>query len=76
MTSFAATMEPQETLYVVHPMDDAPEQKRSADGLSPMKMTPTVKASLYVLRGYLIVVVCLTLYRIVDLFLTGAHHVR
>jgi hypothetical protein len=76
MTSITAIRDQSEILYVVHPIDDVPEQKRSCDGLEPMAMTPAVRGSLFTLRGYLIVIVSLALYHIVSLFATGAHHLH
>ena len=34
-----------ETLYVIHPLDAAPEQKCSTEGLGPMELTRPVRAS-------------------------------
>ena len=76
MSTLAATADEAEVLYVVHPLDDVPEQKRTPDGLEHMEMTPAVKISLYTLRGYLIVIVGLALYHIADLFIKGVHHVH
>lgn len=42
------------TFCVVHPLDDQPEAKLKADHLGPMKMTASVKWSLFALRGYLL----------------------
>ena len=61
--------------YVVHPLDDAPEQKKSVDGLGKMHMSPAVKVSLYTLRGYLILITLLALYRLLDLIGLFGHHV-
>lgn len=63
--------------YVVHPLDDAPEQKRDAEHLGPMPMTPSVKWSLLSLRGYLLLMGALVLYHALDLAgLFGHHAVR
>jgi hypothetical protein len=48
---------------VVHPLDDIPETKRDVSSLGPMPMTKSVRASLLVLRGYLILMACLVAYR-------------
>jgi len=53
--------------YVVHPLDDLPEAKVKSDHLPPLKMTPTVRWSLLVLRAYLIVMMLLLLYHVFDL---------
>jgi hypothetical protein len=41
---------------VVHLLDDAPERKRSADGLDRIQMSGTVRASLIALRIHLIAI--------------------
>ena len=74
MSTLAATTGEPEVFYVVHPLDDAPEQKCDPDGLEHMEMTPPVKISLFALRGYLIVIVSLALYHLGDLFIKGLHH--
>ena len=76
MSTIITTVGREETYYVVHPLDEVPEQKCSPDGLAHMEMTPTVKISLYALRGYLMIIVGLALYHIFTLFMTGAHHVH
>jgi len=50
--------------YVVHPLDDQPETKRSADDLGPMPMTRSVKWSLMALRGYLLTMGALVAYHV------------
>ncbi len=49
---------------VVHPLDDAPEEKFSPEKLGAMKMTPTVRLSLLALRGYLILIVMLVFFSV------------
>ena len=61
--------------YAVHPLDDAPEQKRSAEGLGVIRMSKSVKASLVTLRVYLVLILALALYRLVDLLGVFGHHV-
>lgn len=61
-------------LYVVHPLDDAPEKKRTVEGLGQMHMSPAVKFSLYTLRGYLILITLLAFYRLADLVGLFGHH--
>jgi len=46
-------------IYVVHPLDDVPEKKRSPDDLGPLQMTAGVRLSLMALRLYLIVMMVL-----------------
>jgi len=55
----------------VHPLFDEPEEKVSADALGPMPMSRSVKFSLYVLRGYLIVMGLLVAY---DVICMGVRH--
>jgi hypothetical protein len=52
---------------VIHPLDDAPELKCSSEGLGHIAMTPTVRLSLKVLRGYLILMSAMLLYHVLDL---------
>lgn len=58
---------PENHFVVVHPLDDAPEQKVDAAALGPMQITPSVKLSLLALRGYLVVMILLVLYHVMDL---------
>ena len=53
--------------YVVHPLDDLPEEKVKSDHLPALKMTRTVRWSLFTLRAYLIVMMLLLVYHVVDL---------
>lgn len=52
---------------VIHPLDDAPEQKCVTDGLGPIAVTPGVRISLIVLRGYLIAMSLMLLWHVLDL---------
>jgi hypothetical protein len=54
-------------LVVVHPLDDAPEQKIETAHLGPMRMTPAVRISLLALRGYLVLMMLLLLYHVLGL---------
>jgi len=58
---------PENHFVVVHPLDDIPEQKVDTSTLGPMPMTATVKLSLMALRGYLILMMLLVLYHVMDL---------
>jgi hypothetical protein len=58
---------PEDHFVVVHPLDDAPEQKVDTESLGPMPMTTSVKLSLMALRGYLSLMVLLVLYHVMDL---------
>lgn len=41
-----------EYFYVIHPLDDIPEEKVKSDHLPPLKMTPSVWWALFALREY------------------------
>ena len=58
---------PEDHFVVVHPLDDAPEQKVDTESLGAMPMTPSVKLSLMALRGYLLLMRVLVLYHVIDL---------
>jgi hypothetical protein len=67
---------PDEHFMVVHPLDDAPEKKIDTLALGPMPMTASVKVSLLALRGYLVLMMLLVLYHVMDLagaFVQQAH---
>ena len=61
-----------EYFNVIHPLDDAPEAKCSSEGLGHIAMTPAVRISLRVLRGYLILMTLMLGYHVLDL--AGAVH--
>ena len=52
---------------VIHPLDDVQEQKLETRNLGPMRMTLPIKLSLFVLRGYLMLMMLLVLYHVLDL---------
>jgi len=56
-----------ECFRVIHPLNDAPEEKCSSEGLGHIAMTPTVRLSLALLRGYLIVMTLMLGYHVLDL---------
>ena len=56
-----------EEFRVVHPLDDQPERKCSSDGLGQIAMTPSVRLSLKILRGYLFLMTAMLLYHVLDL---------
>jgi hypothetical protein len=58
---------PENHFVVVHPLGDTPEQKVDTSVLAPMPMTASVKLSLMVLRGYLVLMMLLVLYHVMDL---------
>jgi hypothetical protein len=52
---------------VVHPLDDAPEEKVDTTHLGPMRMTKTVRICLFSLRGYLLLMSGLLGLRVLQL---------
>ncbi len=58
---------PENHFVVVHPLDDLPEEKVNCSGLGAMPMTSSVKLSLMALRGYLVLMMLLVLYHVMDL---------
>lgn len=56
-----------ESTLVVHPIFDAPEKKLDPSQLGPMKMTRSVRLSLYLLRFYLLSMLLLVVYRMLEL---------
>ena len=56
-----------ESTVVIHPIFDLPEQKLDPSRLGPMKMTISVRVSLYLLRFYLLAMVLLVVYRMLEL---------
>jgi hypothetical protein len=65
---------PEKHFLVVHPLDDVRETKIDTSTLGVMPMTASVKASLMALRGYLIVMMLLLLYHVLDLAGVFARH--
>ncbi|HZT30125.1 MAG TPA: hypothetical protein VFA33_09605 [Bryobacteraceae bacterium] len=57
----------QHHFVVIHPLDDAPEAKVDTESLGPMPMTRSVRISLLSLRAYLVLMMLLVLYHMLDL---------
>jgi len=55
------------SFVVVHPLDDAPEEKLETEHLGPMPMTRTVRVCLYALRAYLLLMFGLLGFRVLQL---------
>lgn len=53
--------------HVIHPLDDVLEKKRTGEGLGHIKMSRGVRWSLIILRGYLILMLILTFYHVLQL---------
>jgi hypothetical protein len=58
---------PEDHFVAVHPLDDVPEQKIDTSALGPMPMTTSVRLSLLALRGYLVLMMLLVFYHVMDL---------
>jgi hypothetical protein len=56
-----------DSFLVVHPLDDYPEEKLKSDHLAPLEMTAAVRLSLFALRAYLILMIILCFYHVIDL---------
>jgi hypothetical protein len=52
---------------VVHPLDDAPEEKFDTEHLGPIRITRTVRICLFALRGYLVRMFGLLGFRVLQL---------
>ena len=52
---------------VVHPLDDVAEQKCTSKGLGKIRMTRTVRVSLCILRGYLVMMTLMLGYHVLNL---------
>ena len=63
----ATTQNQPEYFRVVHPLEDAPEQKCVSEGHGQIAMTPSVRLSLKILRGYLTMMTAMLLYHVLDL---------
>ncbi len=59
---------------VVHPLDDVREEKVDTENLGPMAMTASMRISLLSLRAYLVLMMLLVLYHILDLAGLFGHH--
>ncbi len=55
------------SFVVIHPLDDVHEDKVDIATLGRMPMTVSVRLSLMALRGYLVVMMLLVLYHVLDL---------
>jgi len=66
MASVQNSYEPQ-YFNVIHPLHDVPEEKCSSEGLGHIAMTPAVRISLTVLRGYLVAMTLMLGYHVLDL---------
>ncbi|SPE26730.1 hypothetical protein SBA3_1290010 [Candidatus Sulfopaludibacter sp. SbA3] len=67
MTSPMEIEENRNHFVVVHPLDDVYEEKVDTAALGPMPMTTSVRLSLLSLRGYLVLMILLVFYHVIDL---------
>ena len=65
-----------EEFVVIHPLFDAPEEKRTGADLGRMQMSKSVRVSLLMLRCYLILMFGLLGFHILDLAGLFPHHVK
>ena len=61
---------------VIHPLFDVHEEKMTGADLGKIKLTPTVKFSLFLLRMYIIVMGLLLIYHVLDLAGVFGHHAK
>jgi hypothetical protein len=52
---------------VIHPLDDLPEEKVDTEALGPMPMTMSVRISLLSLRAYLVLMMLLVFYHVMNM---------
>jgi hypothetical protein len=57
----------EDQFVVIHPLDDVREEKVDTASLGRMSMTISAKISLMALRGYLVLMMLLVLYHVIDL---------
>jgi hypothetical protein len=62
-----------QSLGIVHPLFDEPEAKLSAEGLGRIKMSRSVKVSLFALRAYLVLMFVLLAYHMLQLATAAPH---
>jgi hypothetical protein len=74
MTNRIQLDEPENHFVVIHPLDDAPEEKVDMRNLGPMPMTLSVRISLLTLRAYLLLMMLLVFYRVLGLAGLFGHH--
>jgi hypothetical protein len=66
MSGFSSSIaDPSPLHFTVHPLDAPPEQKLFHRELGRMSLTPRVKVALFVLQGYLGIMVLLVGWRLI-----------
>ena len=74
MTSPFELQELNNHFVVIHPLDNVPEEKVDTESLGPMAMTLGVRISLLSLRAYLVLIMLLVFYHVLDLAGLFGHH--
>ena len=74
MTTMTNQIELTNQFVVVPPLDDVREVKVDTANLGPMAMTTSVRISLLSLRAYLVLMMILVLYHVLDLSGLFVHH--
>jgi hypothetical protein len=74
MTNAIDTNQITNHFVVVHPLDDVPEVKVDTENLGPMAMTTAVRISLLSLRAYLVLMMVMVFYHVLDLAGLFGHH--
>ena len=74
MATMMHAIEIGDRFVVVHPLDDVPEVKVDTENLGPMRMTLSVRLSLLSLRAYLVLMMVLVFYHVLDLAGLFGHH--
>ncbi len=74
MTNAIETNEQKHHFVVIHPLDDVPEEKVDIASLGPMPMTTSVRISLVSLRAYLVLMMLLVFYHVLQLAGLLGHH--
>jgi hypothetical protein len=67
LTNAIESTELRNHFVVIHPLDDEPETKVDTASLGAMPMTMSVRISLLSLRAYLVLMMLLVLYHVLDL---------
>ena len=74
MTNPIELREVADHFVVIHPLDDVREEKVNTENLGPMAMTASVRISLLSLRAYLVLMMILVFYHVLDLAGLFGHH--
>ncbi len=56
-----------QVFYVVHPLDDEPEEKIDVENAGPMEMTRSTRLVLLTLQIYLVIMLALLAFRVLNM---------